>query len=427
MVFPLLIVGLHAVVTGQWRAASSLTNRFGIALFLAAAAPWHVMAAWQDPDLFRFYVVDNQILRFLNLRAFVEDDIPVSTKAFLLLSFIWFFPWGVFLFARRPKSPSDSPGLRSIAVIWATVVIGFFVLSRSKLEYYALPAFPALALLAGSAWATGRDIGRWLWIGLPGCAAVGLMALWIGSGLTPDQALNGLAELIVYYRILHDQGLPFPFPSALPFGFALQGLGLALLVGWALATAFWAKRWHTASFVALVGVAGIIGGLIINLLRVVEPHHSAKAVSQAIIATDDNHEVIVHEGSLEYSAALPFYTGRRVVVLNGAKGDLDYAFRLPEAHGWFLDGAQFEKLWKGPDRILIVTQLPWERSALAALSPQSVRWVGQYGSRRLYSNDGSSEYSKVHSTRQVSETKSKYHFAASSGTRLPAAGNGPVL
>jgi 4-amino-4-deoxy-L-arabinose transferase-like glycosyltransferase len=400
VVFPLLIVGLNAVVSGQWRAASSLTNRYGIALFLAVAAPWHVIAAWQDPGLFRFYLVDNQILRFLNLRAFVEDDIPVSTTAFLLLSFIWFFPWGVFLFAHRSTETPAAAGLRSIPVIWAVVVFGFFMLSRSKLEYYALPAFPALALLAGSAWATGRNIGRWLWIGLAGCAAVGLMALRIGSGLTPDQALNGLAELIVYYRILRDQGLPFPFPSALPFGLALQGLGLALLVGWGHATVFWVKQWRQASFWALVGTAGIIGGLVINLLHVVEPHHSAKAVSQAITARGGSDELIVHEGSLEYSAALPFYTGRRVAVLDGAKGDLDYASRLPEGEGWFVDATQFEKLWQGPDKILIVTQLPWERSALASLPPQSVRWVGQYGSRRLYANHGSSEYSKVHSPRQ---------------------------
>lgn len=391
VVFPLLIVGTHAVVSGQWRAASSLTNRVGIALFLAAAVPWHLMAVWQDSDLFRFYLFDNQILRFLNLRAFVEDDIPVSTTAFLWLSFIWFFPWGVFLFARRPAESPAGAGLRSIPVIWATIVIGFFMLSRSKLEYYALPAFPALALLVGSAWATGRDIGRWLWIGLAGCAGVGLMALWIGSGLTPDQALNGLAELIVYYRILRDQGLPFPFPSASPFGLALQGLGLALLIGWGLATLFWVKQWRAASFAALVGTAGIIGGLVINLLHVVEPHHSAKAVSRAIAARDGNEEMIVHEGSLEYSAALPFYTGRRVMVLDGAKGDLDYASRLPEGRGWFLDGAQFEKLWNGPDEILIVTQLPWERSALGALPSQSVRRIGQYGSRRLYANHASSE------------------------------------
>jgi hypothetical protein len=198
--------------------------------------------------------------------------------------------------------------------------------------------------------------------------------------------LNGLAELNVYYRILRDQGVSFPFESAEPFGRLLQGLGLTLLIGWPLGTllVFLGKRaW---GFGALVGVAGVVAVLVFQLLLIVEPHHSAKAVAEAVSAQADRGDLIVHEGSLEYSAALPFYTGRRIVVVNGQRGDLDFASRLPEADGWFLDTPGLARIWEGPRRVFLVTQRPRDRSALAELPSPSVHELGRYGSRWLYSN-----------------------------------------
>jgi len=266
-------------------------------------------------------------------------------------------------------------------------VVGFFAFSRSTLEYYALPAFPALAVLVGGAWASGRDIGRWLGAGLVGSAAVGAWAIWLSARLTPAQALDGLAELNVYYRILRDQGVAFPFESAEPFGRLLGWLGVTLIAGWALAALFWARGWRRAAFGAVAGVGVVIAVLIVQLLHVVEPHHSARPVARAIVERTQPGDVIAHEGSLEYSAALPFYTGRRIVVVNGARGDLDFASRRPEARGYFLDGPGLSQLWDGPGRVFLVTQRPPERSVVSGLPPRAVRLIGRFGSRWLYSNE----------------------------------------
>ena len=384
-IFPLLIFGISLLWVRRlsWR---DVNLARGMALFAAVVLPWHVIVAWRSPDLFKFYLIDNQLLRFLNMRGFIEDDVAISALGFLVVSFLWAFPWGVFLFARPAPDPSPVARWRPVIAIWALVVVGFFVLSRSRLEYYALPAFPALAILAGGAWAGGRDIARWLRVGLVGCSVVGIWTLWAGTGLTPAQALGGLAELNVYYRILRDQGLPFPFASSHPFGLLLQGLGVTLLAGWGFATLCWARGWRRASFVTLLGMAGVIAGLIVHLLYLVEPHHSDKALSQAITARAAPADLIVHEGSLEYSAALPFYTGRRIIVVNGTRGDLDFASRLPEARRWFLDTQGLARIWENSRRVFLVTQRRWERSALATLPPSSIHEVGQYGSRWLYSN-----------------------------------------
>ena len=385
LVFPVLIVGLGLAVVRRlgWRELNLVR---GAALVLAIAVPWHVLVAWRSPALFNFYVVDNHLLRFLNARRYVEDDVPASTLAFLVASFLWAFPWSVFVLARREPDRSPAARWRPVVVIWLGAIVGLFALSRFKHEYYALPAFPALAVLVGGAWASGRDIGRWLVIGLIGCGVVGLWALRVGAGLTPTEALTGLAELNAYYRILRDQAAPLPFPSARPFGQLLQWLGLVLLVGWGLATLCWLAARRRAALVALVGVAGVITVLIFRLLDVVEPVHSVKETARAITARAEPGDVLLVEGTLEYSPALPFYTGRRFAMVNGALNYFSIAASLPEADGLFMSTADLLRLWDGPQRVFLVVRRPRGQSVVAVLPAARVHEVGRYGSRWLYSN-----------------------------------------
>jgi 4-amino-4-deoxy-L-arabinose transferase-like glycosyltransferase len=383
LVFPVLIVGV-ALVWTRALGVRDLNLKWGGLLFAAIALPWHLLVAWREPALFHFYLVDNQLLRFLGARAFLEDDVPVSTLGFLVVSFVWLFPWSVFVLARRAPEGAPAAEWRSLAVIWAVVVVGFFAVSRSKLEYYAVPAFPAVAVLAGAAWACARDVGRWLAVALAGVTAVAIGCFWLAARLTPDQTLFGLAEFNVYYRILREQGLGLPYDSAEPFALLLQGVGAVLLVGWGAAAFCWWRGWRHASFACVVGVGAGIAALMVALLYVVEPHHSAKAVSGAISARVRANDVVAHEGSLEYSAALPFYTGRRLVVVDGARGDLDIASRRPEARGYFVDRDGLAGLWAGPRRVLLVTQRPRTRSVVDTLA--SPVMIGQFGSRWLYSN-----------------------------------------
>jgi len=385
VVFPVLIValGLLAVRRLGWR---ELNLARGAALFAVLAVPWHALVAWRSPVLFNFYVVDNHLLRFLDARRYVEDDVPNSTLAFLVASFIWAFPWSVFTLARGEPDRSPRARWRPVIVIWLAVIVGLFALSRFKHEYYALPAFPALAVLVAAAWTSGRDIGRWLVIGLLGCSVVGLWAVWIGAVLTPAQALNGLAELNAYYRILRDQGAAFPFASARPFGELLQGLGIVLVAGWALATLLWFRAWRRGAFIALVGMAGLITMLIFRLLDVVEPIHSVKETARAITAEASPADVLVVEGTLEYSPALPFYTGRRFAMVNGALNYFSVAASLPEARGLFMSTGDLLRLWEGPRRVFLVVRRPRGQSVVAALPAARVHEIGPFGSRWLYSN-----------------------------------------
>ena len=385
VVFPVLIVGVALVVVRRlgWRELNLLR---GAVLFAAIAVPWHALVAWRSPALFDFYVVDNHLLRFLNARRYVEDDVPSSTPAFLLATFVWAFPWSVFALARRDRDRSARAAWRPLVVIWLVSIVGLFALSRFKHEYYALPAFPALAVLVGAAWTSARDIGRWLVVGLVGCSIVGLWALWVGGSLTAGQALGGLAELNAYYRILRDQGFPFPFSSPRPFGQLLQGLGLVLLVGWGLATFCWFRARRLGAFVVLVVTAGAITVLMFRLLDVVEPMHSVKETARAINEQAGPSDVLLVEGTLEYSPALPFYTRRRFAMVNGALNYFSIAASLPEARGLFLNTSELVELWAGPRRVFLVVRRPRAQSIVVALPAAHVHEVGRYGSRWLYSN-----------------------------------------
>jgi 4-amino-4-deoxy-L-arabinose transferase-like glycosyltransferase len=385
VVFPALIVGIGLAWVRRLSVRDLNWHR-GAVLFGLVALPWHVLVAWRHPELFWFYLVDNQLLRFLNLRLFIDYDVPVSTLGLLVASFLWVFPWSVFVLARPAADPAPAAPWRPLLPIWIAVVLLFFAASRSKLEYYLLPAFPPVAALVGAAWAGGRDIGRWLWVGLAGCLGVGGWALWTGARLTPDQAYYAFAELNVYYRILRGWGQEFPFASARPFGVLLMALGGALVFAWSLAAACWALGRRRAAFVAIFGLGVFIEVLILQMLYVVEPHHSAKAVSLAVMARARPDDVIVVEGPLELSAGLLFYTGRRIVVVNGTRGDQDFASRQPDARGYFLDTQRFEEAWKLGPRVFLVTQQPPGRSLAKSLSPDSLHLLGRFGSRWLYSN-----------------------------------------
>lgn len=385
LVLPALIVGLSAALAGAPRLRDLNLGR-GLGLVALLGGPWHLAAALRVPDLFWFYLVDNQLLRFLGRRGVVEDDVPVGTPAFVALSFLWTYPWSVFALARPAVGRGPGQRWQALPAVWAVSVIGFFALARLKLEYYGLPAAPAVALLAGAAWAAGRGPGRWLLAGTAGSVLVGAVAFWAGPHLGPGAALDVLAELNVYYRILRAQGRPLPFESAAPLGLLLQALGVLLVAGWLAAALSWARGWRRLAFamVALLGV-GLLG-VALGVLTLVEPHHSSRALAAAIRARAGPEAVVVHEGSLEYSAALPFYLGRPVVVLNGTRGDLEMASRRPEGRAWFIGTRELVERWDDPGLLVLVTREPPERSVVSALPPGRVWVLGRFGGRAAYTN-----------------------------------------
>src|ERR1019366_3409657 len=168
----------------------------GALIILAIAAPWHILATLRNPPYFAFtlhsgpgqyhgflwfFFINEQLLRFLNLR-YPRDYNTVPRLWFWLLHLVWLFPWSVYLpaVAKLRFQPVDRAGrTRLLALVWTGFILVFFTFSTTQ-EYYSMPCYPALALLVGSAMAMG---GAWirrgtrLLSGIAGCAAVAALVI----------------------------------------------------------------------------------------------------------------------------------------------------------------------------------------------------------------------------------------------------------
>ena len=220
LVFPVGVIGLYLLLTGNLRHLLRLRLLSSTLVLLAIAAPWHVLASMRNPDqgavrgFLWFYFVNEHFLRYLNKRVPRDYD-TVPLLIFWGLLFLWLMPWVAFL----PQSIKNVParwkqwraGLdrekraNLLFLLWAAVILLFFSFSTRQ-EYYTIPAIPGLALLVGgwlareresSANSPERKSGRRSSLGL---FTVGIVAFVVGmllfsAGKAPAPGVE-LADLL---------------------------------------------------------------------------------------------------------------------------------------------------------------------------------------------------------------------------------------
>jgi 4-amino-4-deoxy-L-arabinose transferase-like glycosyltransferase len=192
----------YLAITGEWRSWRRMRLFTGLLLFLAIAAPWHILAGLRNPDhghpignvptpghvhgFFYFYFVNEHFLRFLG-RRYPHDYNKQSWIAYWLGQLIWLFPWSLFLpvvlvrawrnrrvffsdvryertntiqfldprFTAQDAS-SSAARLRFRArtalllSLYAAFILIFFAVSTNQ-EYYTWPAWFAILLLTAGA------------------------------------------------------------------------------------------------------------------------------------------------------------------------------------------------------------------------------------------------------------------------------------
>src|SRR5271165_1149533 len=225
IVFPIATAVLYLLFTRQLFTAwvwMRLRPLSGLIIVFLIAAPWHILATLRNPPYFSFsmksipgqyhgflwfFVINEQLLRFLNLR-YPRDYNTVPVVYFWLFHLIWLFPWSVYLpaIAKLSYKPSDRAGqARLLALCWIGFVLVFFTFSTTQ-EYYSMPCYPAFALLLGSAMATGGD---WVRRGtralsvIAACAAVAALAiLFLVRGVpTPGDIFTALTTHPAAYKL----------------------------------------------------------------------------------------------------------------------------------------------------------------------------------------------------------------------------------
>jgi 4-amino-4-deoxy-L-arabinose transferase-like glycosyltransferase len=156
VVLPLATLVGYALWHRQPGALARLYWLPGLAVFLAIAAPWFVLAARANPDFLQYFFLHEHFRRFTS---------TVHNRAgpawyFVPILLLAVGPWAVAAAAGLRQAwrspPADgavSP--RRFLLVWCAVVFVFFSASQSKLPGYLVPIVPALALIAGDALANG--------------------------------------------------------------------------------------------------------------------------------------------------------------------------------------------------------------------------------------------------------------------------------
>lgn len=373
----------------------------GALIFLLLAAPWHVLAILRNPPYFDFtlsaqpfqyrgffwfYFINEHLLRFLNLRHPRDYD-TVPRLAFWLLHLVWLFPWSVYLpaAARLNFCPRDRAGrTRLLALIWFAFVLLFFTFSTTQ-EYYSMPVYPALALLAGSALAEG---GAWIrtatrvaavLAGLGGATCAGILYR-VRDLPTPGDISTALRQNPELYTLslghMADLTLPAFAYLRLPLALAAAAFVIGAVGGWRL-------RAERAPFALAVMMVLFTHAARLAMVTF-DPYLSSRPLAEALRRAPEGQLVI----SDQYYAfaSVFFYANRTALLWDGRVNNLEYGSLAPGAPQVFLDDDGFRRLWHAPQRCYVVVAEGWLPRLERVAGPQRLHLVASAGGKFLYSN-----------------------------------------
>ena len=379
VVFPVAAALIYLFLTKQlvslrtWRRLRPIS---GFLIALLIAAPWHILATLRNPPYFSlsfhsgpgeyhgflwFYFINEQVLRFLNLR-YPRDYNTVPRLWFWLFHFLWLFPWSVYFpaIAKLSYKPVDRGGrARLLALCWTGFLLVFFTFSTTQ-EYYSMPCYPALALLLGSALASGGDWvrrGTRVLCGVAVVAAIACFAIFLAvrNLPTPGDISGALSQHPSAYTLSLGHMLDLTFNSFAYLRLPLLVAGVAFLLG-AIGTFRWLGQRAFLS-VALMMVLFYHAARL--ALVVFDPYLSSRPLAEAILGSPRG-KLILGRPYYAFSAVI-FYTDREALILNGRYNNLEYGSYAPGAPGVFIDDADFKKLWLDPQLYYLVAypaQLP---------------------------------------------------------------------
>jgi hypothetical protein len=372
LLFPAAAGLIYLFLTSQLLSAEvwkRLRPFSGACVILLIAAPWHILAALRNPPIFDFtlqsvpghyhgflwfYFINEQVLRFLNLR-YPRDYDTVPRVYFWLFHLLWLFPWSVYFpaVARLEFRPVDRAGqTRLLALCWAGFLLVFFTFSTTQ-EYYSMPCYPALALLLGSAMAAG---GRWIEWGTRVISAIAGVAAVVAGALcyavrdvpAPGDISRALSQHPGAYTLSlgHMEDLTVQSLAYLRLPLALAGA--ALVIG-ALGTL---RNRGQRPFLAMALMMVIFFHAARLAMVAFDPYLSSRPLAEALNRSPEG-ELIVDHHYYTFSSVF-FYTNRSALLVNGRIQNMVYGSYAPGAPDIFIDDAQWRDLWLSPRRYYLV-------------------------------------------------------------------------
>lgn len=394
---------IFLLLTGDWRKVRRLRPLTGLLLFLAIAAPWHVLAGLRNTDgadghgFFWFYFVNEHVLRFLGQRI-PQDFNKLPASLYWLLHGVWLFPWSFLapacaLFAwrrrhelrkelnprglRRYSAFPGRDGRRTILLlaIFTSLVLIFFSLSTNQ-EYYTFPVYlPVLMLLAVALAAMQQspqdaaNHSKSLSLCLGALAVFSLaVAAALGVGLWNSRHMAFVSDIggVLAHRgignytlsMSHFFDLTGPSFAALRLPAALAAAALAVGPTAALALHLRRKPLGVVLTLAFTSAAFLMAAHL-ALVRFA-PMLSSRDFAVAIQRMEDDGSIardseVMIFGDQAFGSSIPFYLGRHVELVDGRSTSMLFGSTFADAPPIFLTHEQLLEEWgKGPRKILFV-------------------------------------------------------------------------
>ncbi len=391
---PPLAIGLALVLAGRARPFSAWLPWTGVAACLVIGFGWWIGAELSTPGFGWYTTIDNHVMNVARARRFADEDIPLTALEFLAVAIGSALPWviaagvAVWSLARR-RAWRDPAEIGWVALtIWVLGVLGITALSPFRLPHYGLPASFGIALLAARGWELhgGRRLLAAHLIFFA-AAAVGCAATWMGDGgvLTKVMDVTDVATIKSAAA-----GLPLPVPpweefrpvfwvAALTFALCALSTGAVLV----FARSPERRRTLGVLVIGLTMVATMPG--VARSLGVVVKNRAVRDLALSVARQAGPEDVVAHEGPIENSGALEWYSGRRPVIVDGQRSVLGFGAERPESRDLFWDAARLREAWTSGRRVWVVSVRSPTQSMVAALP--GARLLGVAGGRALWVNE----------------------------------------
>jgi 4-amino-4-deoxy-L-arabinose transferase-like glycosyltransferase len=413
VVFPVAILGAYLLITGNLRHLLRMRLLSTTLVFLAVAAPWHVLAAIRNPPqgeakgFFWFFFINDQIYRYLNMRVPRDYD-KVPFFVFWGLVLVWLFPWTFFVLKSLGQMPVRMRSWRGrldnearaalLMAVWTLFVLVFFSFSTRQ-EYYVLPVLPALAVLCGM-WLSREEAspigsalrrsGLRMSVGLMliGIAAFGT-AMFILAVTSPAPANTDFGNLLQkapgMYKLSMGHLFDLTGRAMGAFRWPLVVTGIGFLAGTFLTWFFRRRGWPLRANVALATMMAVLFYAVHVALTTFSPVLGSKPLAIAIEKEYRPGDMIIVDGAYSAASSINFYTGVQLHMLNGRYNDLWFGSLFPDSPPVFEDDASFEKLWRGPGRVFFIAR---NAKSIDKLKPLAAPYyeVARSGEKAVYSN-----------------------------------------
>ena len=404
VVFPVAAAVIYLFLTKQfflrqtWRRLRPISGFF---IALAIAAPWHVLATLRNPPYFAwtlhsvpgqyhgflwFFFINEQLLRFLNLR-YPRDYNTVPRLWFWLFHFLWLFPWSVYFpaIAKLSYKPIDRAGrIRLLAICWTGFLLIFFTFSTTQ-EYYSMPCYPALALLLGSAMALGGDWirrGTRVLCGVAALAAIACFAIFVAvrNLPTPGDISGALSQHPSAYTLSLGHMLDLTFDSFAYLRLPLLVAAVGFLVG-AIGTMRWLGQ---RAFLSAALMMVLFFHAARLALVVFDPYLTSRPLAQAILEAPPG-KLVVARPYYAFSSLL-FYTNQEALILNGRYNNLEYGSYAPRSPDVFIDDTEFKQRWLDSQLYFLVAY-PNQLSRLESLvGHNQLNLLASSGGKLVFTN-----------------------------------------